>query len=151
MQQAAEPDNRLRREWYRYPAMIQNTFILLQNSQKRSLMFKRHAGKKDKARQTWLLLVRMSVYRHKIIVLYLSERAVQAAGRWERDGYPRGKAGCLSPSRAEGRPRPSQLHSPPRRTSHSARHRLHTGDKEDVALVSMSLLHVSWIFPTNKL
>lgn len=65
MQQAAEPDNRLRREWYRYPAMIQNTFILLQNSQKRSLMFKRHAGKKDKARQTWLLLVRMSVYSTK--------------------------------------------------------------------------------------
>lgn len=74
---------------------------VMQNGQKTSLMFGR--------------------------TLYLSERAVQVAGRWPTDGYPRGKAGCLSPSLATGRPRPSRLHSRPQRTSHSAHHRLHTG------------------------
>lgn len=53
MQQAAEPGNRLRREWYRYPAMIRNTFILLQNRQKGSLMFKRQ----KKTRQAYLTAV----------------------------------------------------------------------------------------------
>lgn len=74
--------------------------------------------------------------KHKVIVLYLSERAVQVAGRWARAGYPPGKAGCQSPNRAAGRPHPSRLHSPPRRTSHSARRRLRTGTGKTLHLLA---------------
>lgn len=74
-----------------------------------------------------IINVKKLCLKHKIVVQYLDERAVQVAGMWAWGGYPRGKAGCLSPSWAAGRPHPSRLHSPPRRTSHSARHRLHTG------------------------
>lgn len=92
---------------------------VLQNGQKRSLIF--------------------------VKTLYLSERAVQVAGRWATDHYPRGKAGCPSPSRATGRPRPSRLHSRPRRTSHSARHRLHTGTGRELHQLACHCwkLHIS--------
>lgn len=92
--------------------------------------------------------------KHKLIVLYLSERAVQVAGRWARDGYPPGRAGCPSPNRAAGWSHPSRLHSPPRRTSRSARRRLHTGTGKALRLLtchccSLQPVFLAYLHPTN--
>lgn len=94
------------------PCNSTNHFYLyvLQNDQERC-----RGGKKNKVE---------AKKKCEVIVSCLSEKAVQEEGRSAKDGSPQGTPGCLNPSRAAGLAHPSQLRSPPRRTSHSARRRL---------------------------